>query len=75
MSFEIDNNHVTVNSDFNGEQRKASAMFLADLVSTGGLGNLSPRSGETVVFEKAPDVTGEQFEQLAKTADFIVKHS
>ncbi len=75
MSFELGEGHITVNPDFNGEQRKASAVFMADLLSPGGLGNLSPRSGEAVKFNIAPEVTPGNIEQLAKTANFIIKHS
>lgn len=75
MSFELNGNRITANPDFNGTDRKASAVFMMDLIAPGGMGNMSPRNGEEVTVEFAPDVRPETIEVLAKTADFIVRHS
>lgn len=77
MSFELSGGHITANPDFNGPERKAHAVFLADLLRPGGTapGDLNPHNGEPVTFEVAPDVSPQVVEQLAKTADFIVRHT
>jgi hypothetical protein len=77
MSFEIGGGQLTVNSDFNGAERKARAVFMADLLKAGPTmpGDLDPHIGEVVTKELAPDVTPQVVEQLAKTSDFIVRHS
>ena len=77
MSFELGEGHITANPDFNGPERKAHAVFMADLLSPGVTmpADLNPHNGEPVTFEVAPDVTPAVVEQLAKSAGFIVKHS
>lgn len=77
MSFEIGNGRLTANADFNGIDRKSHAVFMADLLKPGPTmpGDLDPHAGEAVTIELAPDVTPQIIETLAKSADFIVRHS
>jgi hypothetical protein len=77
MSFELSGGHITANPDFNGPERKARAVFMANLLAPGVTmpNELNPHNGEPVTFEVAPDVSPQAVEQLAKAADFIVRYS
>lgn len=70
MSFESHQNRLTVHGDFNGEAEKRRAMFLASLMTPGGIApaDLEPQNFQDVELSVAPDVAPHVAAQLCKLA-------